>query len=170
MIIGALGRLVLPGRQAIPIWLTIVIGIAAAIVGTLLSAAIGVASTRGIDWIELFIQIALAAVGVSLAACATRPDATASWGPRAGWALWSGSITLMMIPARWSTWLKTTSGRTAPGRREPMMCTRRPGRLVHGPPVDHGAAGLGTQELTQRLASAPTASHRTNGMAAAWPS
>ena len=34
LIIGALGRLVLPGRQAIPIWLTILIGIAAAIVGT----------------------------------------------------------------------------------------------------------------------------------------
>ena len=68
MIIGALGRLVLPGRQAIPIWLTILIGIAAAIVGTLLAAAIGVARTRGIDWIELLIQIALAAVGVSLVA------------------------------------------------------------------------------------------------------
>jgi uncharacterized membrane protein YeaQ/YmgE (transglycosylase-associated protein family) len=68
LIIGALGRLVLPGRQAIPIWLTILIGIAAAIVGTLLAAAIGVARTRGIDWIELLIQIALAAVGVSLVA------------------------------------------------------------------------------------------------------
>jgi uncharacterized membrane protein YeaQ/YmgE (transglycosylase-associated protein family) len=68
LIIGALGRLVLPGRQAIPIWLTILIGIAAAIVGTLLAAAIGVARTRGVDWIELFIQVALAAVGVSLVA------------------------------------------------------------------------------------------------------
>jgi uncharacterized membrane protein YeaQ/YmgE (transglycosylase-associated protein family) len=68
LIIGALGRLVLPGRQAIPIWLTILIGIAAAIVGTLLAAAIGVARTRGIDWIELLIQIALAAAGVALVA------------------------------------------------------------------------------------------------------
>ena len=31
LIIGALGRLVVPGRQPIPIWLTIVIGIVAAI-------------------------------------------------------------------------------------------------------------------------------------------
>jgi uncharacterized membrane protein YeaQ/YmgE (transglycosylase-associated protein family) len=68
LIIGALGRLVLPGRQPIPIWLTIVIGVGAAILGTLLATAIGVGSTRGIDWIELFIQIALAAVGVSLVA------------------------------------------------------------------------------------------------------
>ncbi|HEU4400115.1 MAG TPA: GlsB/YeaQ/YmgE family stress response membrane protein [Actinomycetota bacterium] len=68
LIIGALGRLVVPGRQAIPIWLTIVIGIVAAIVGTLIATALGVGSTRGFDWIELFIQVALAAVGVSLVA------------------------------------------------------------------------------------------------------
>jgi uncharacterized membrane protein YeaQ/YmgE (transglycosylase-associated protein family) len=68
LIIGALGRLVVPGRQAIPIWLTIMIGIVAAIVGTLLANALGVGSTRGIDWIELFIQIALAAIGVALVA------------------------------------------------------------------------------------------------------
>ena len=68
LIIGALGRLVLPGRQAIPIWLTIVIGIVAALVGTLLANAMGVGSTRGIDWIELFIQIILAAAGVALVA------------------------------------------------------------------------------------------------------
>ena len=68
LIIGALGRLVLPGRQAIPIWLTILIGIAAAIVGTLIANALDVGSTRGVDWIELLIQIALAAVGVALVA------------------------------------------------------------------------------------------------------
>jgi uncharacterized membrane protein YeaQ/YmgE (transglycosylase-associated protein family) len=68
LIIGALGRLVLPGRQAIPIWLTIVIGIVAALVGTLLANAMGVGSTSGIDWIELFIQIILAAAGVALVA------------------------------------------------------------------------------------------------------
>ena len=38
LIIGALGRLVVPGRQSIPIWLTIIIGIVAAFVGTLLAA------------------------------------------------------------------------------------------------------------------------------------
>lgn len=68
LIIGALGRLVLPGRQAIPLWLTIVIGIVAAIIGTLIANALDVGSTRGIDWIELLIQIVLAAVGVALVA------------------------------------------------------------------------------------------------------
>jgi len=68
LIIGALGRLVLPGRQAIPIWLTILIGIIAAIIGTIIANALGVGNTRGIDWIELIIQIALAAAGVALVA------------------------------------------------------------------------------------------------------
>lgn len=71
LIIGALGRLVLPGRQSIGIWLTLLIGIVAALLGTLLASAIGVADTGGIDWIELILQVALAAGGVAIAAGAT---------------------------------------------------------------------------------------------------
>jgi uncharacterized membrane protein YeaQ/YmgE (transglycosylase-associated protein family) len=67
-IIGALGRLVLPGRQSISIVLTIVVGIVAALIGTVLANVLGVNYTPGIDWIELFIQVALAAVGVALVA------------------------------------------------------------------------------------------------------
>lgn len=68
LIIGALGRLVVPGKQNIPIWLTILIGIAAALLGTFVAAAFGVAETSGIDWIELFIQVVFAAIGVSVVA------------------------------------------------------------------------------------------------------
>jgi uncharacterized membrane protein YeaQ/YmgE (transglycosylase-associated protein family) len=68
LIIGALGRLVVPGRQHIPIWLTLVIGIVAALIGTAIAGALGVANTSGIDWIELGIQVVLAAVGVMLTA------------------------------------------------------------------------------------------------------
>jgi len=68
LIIGALGRLVLPGRQDMPIWLTILIGIVAALIGTFIANALGVGRTRGIDWIELIIQVALAAAGVALVA------------------------------------------------------------------------------------------------------
>lgn len=68
LIIGALGRLVLPGRQSIPIWLTIVVGIVAAIVGTLIAGAFNVADTAGFDWVELFFQVVLAAVGVAIVA------------------------------------------------------------------------------------------------------
>ncbi|GAA1402182.1 GlsB/YeaQ/YmgE family stress response membrane protein [Catellatospora aurea] len=68
LIIGALGRLVVPGRQGLPIWLTIVVGIVAALIGTALAQAVGVAVTDGVDWIELLFQVGLAALGVALLA------------------------------------------------------------------------------------------------------
>ncbi|MCK8678099.1 MULTISPECIES: GlsB/YeaQ/YmgE family stress response membrane protein [Streptomyces] len=65
IVIGVLGRLVLPGRQRIGVLWTIGVGILAALVGTAIAAALGVADSDGIDWIELLIQIGLAAVGVA---------------------------------------------------------------------------------------------------------
>ena len=68
-IIGALGRLVVPGRQPIPIWLTIVVGIVAAFIGTWLAGALNISTnTPGIDWLELLVQVVVAAIGVVLAA------------------------------------------------------------------------------------------------------
>lgn len=71
LIIGALGRLVLPGKQNVPLWLTIVVGIVAAILGTVLARAMGVADTRGVDWIELLMQVLFAAGGIAIVAGAT---------------------------------------------------------------------------------------------------
>ncbi|GAA1291289.1 GlsB/YeaQ/YmgE family stress response membrane protein [Saccharothrix xinjiangensis] len=68
LIIGLLGKLVAPGKQAIPIWLTLVVGIVAAFLGTFVARALGVEDTRGIDWIEILVQVLIAAVGVSLVA------------------------------------------------------------------------------------------------------
>jgi uncharacterized membrane protein YeaQ/YmgE (transglycosylase-associated protein family) len=67
-IIGALGRLVVPGRQPIPIWLTIVVGIVAAFVGTFIARAVGIPTvTNGIDWLELLVQVVVAAIFVVIA-------------------------------------------------------------------------------------------------------
>ncbi|MFN8081887.1 MAG: GlsB/YeaQ/YmgE family stress response membrane protein [Kineosporiaceae bacterium] len=64
LIIGALGRLVVPGKQNIPLWLTMVVGVVAALVG---SAIVGpMRNTSGIDWVELLVQVVLAAGGVLL--------------------------------------------------------------------------------------------------------
>jgi uncharacterized membrane protein YeaQ/YmgE (transglycosylase-associated protein family) len=67
-IIGALGRLAAPGRQPIPIWLTVIVGIVGVILGYYASAAFGVAATRGIDWLRWIISIIIAAALVALAA------------------------------------------------------------------------------------------------------
>ena len=65
IVIGILGRLVVPGRQRIGLLWTILVGIAAALVGTAIAAAFDVADTKGVDWIEWLIQIGVAAAGVA---------------------------------------------------------------------------------------------------------
>ncbi|WP_242908885.1 GlsB/YeaQ/YmgE family stress response membrane protein [Actinomadura terrae] len=67
-IIGALGRLLLPGRQPIGVLLTVVIGIIAALIGTAIAQKVGVKTTDGIDWIELVLQVGLAIIGVAVVA------------------------------------------------------------------------------------------------------
>ena len=69
LIVGVLGRLLVPGKQNIPLWLTIVVGIVAAFIGTALARALGIpTATNGIDWMELLVQVLVAAVGVALVA------------------------------------------------------------------------------------------------------
>ena len=75
LIVGALARAILPGRQNIPIWLTIVVGIVAAFLGTALARAIGIPTeTSGIDWMELLVQLIVAVAGVALV--------SGAWGRR----------------------------------------------------------------------------------------
>jgi uncharacterized membrane protein YeaQ/YmgE (transglycosylase-associated protein family) len=68
-IIGGLARLILPGKQHIPIWLTIVVGIVAALVGTFLARLVGISThTNGIDWLELLVQLIVAVIAVAAVA------------------------------------------------------------------------------------------------------
>jgi uncharacterized membrane protein YeaQ/YmgE (transglycosylase-associated protein family) len=66
LIIGVIARLLRPGKQNIPLWLTILIGMAGAIVGNLLASAIGVRDTAGIDWIRHILQIVVAILLIGL--------------------------------------------------------------------------------------------------------
>ncbi|MCR3753665.1 GlsB/YeaQ/YmgE family stress response membrane protein [Lentzea californiensis] len=68
LVLGLLGKLFAPGKQGIPIWLTILVGIVAAFIGTWIARLLGVQDTPGIDWIEVIIQIVVAAIGVSVVA------------------------------------------------------------------------------------------------------
>lgn len=68
LIVGALGRLVVPGRQPIGCLLTILIGVVGAVAGT------AIAKAAGFDWwlIVLACQVGVAAVGVAIVASAMR--------------------------------------------------------------------------------------------------
>lgn len=78
IIVGVLGRLVLPGRQAIGVFVTALIGIGAAVLGTLLAKAFGVEDRAMVhviglrwSWATLGIQVGIAVIGVILAQALT---------------------------------------------------------------------------------------------------
>lgn len=68
-ILGVIGKLILPGSQKhVPFWLTIIVGIVAAFIGTWIASLFGVADTRGIDWIRHIFQVIAAVLGIYAAA------------------------------------------------------------------------------------------------------
>ena len=78
-LVGALGRLAVPGRQRLAVWLTVVIGILAALAGTAaVAGAVGLTDTSGVDWIELALQVGIAAGGVALATAGAQPGTAVS--------------------------------------------------------------------------------------------
>ena len=69
-----LGRLVLPGRQSIGIFITFLIGVGAALLGTLVAELLNLDDNAVVkvwkiqwSWWELGIQVLFAAVGIGLA-------------------------------------------------------------------------------------------------------
>jgi uncharacterized membrane protein YeaQ/YmgE (transglycosylase-associated protein family) len=67
IVVGVLGRLLVPGKQHISVIVTILVGIVAAFLGTALARALGIpTATNGIDWLELLVQVIVAALGVAL--------------------------------------------------------------------------------------------------------
>ena len=82
-VVGALGRLLLPGKQPIGMILTVLVGIVSALVGTALARAIGIpVATSGIDWMELLVQVVVAALGVALLSALMGRRRTGIFGTR----------------------------------------------------------------------------------------
>ncbi|MBQ1046158.1 MULTISPECIES: hypothetical protein [unclassified Micromonospora] len=67
--VGGVGRLVVPGRKAAPVWLTLALGVAAALLGAIV---VGLVDRRpdGSPLLSLMTQTAFAAVAVVLAVVA----------------------------------------------------------------------------------------------------
>lgn len=68
IIIGALARLFMPGKQAIGMIATIIVGIIGTLVGYWIAAALGVEETNGVDWIRWIISIIVAIILVAITA------------------------------------------------------------------------------------------------------
>jgi hypothetical protein len=74
--IGIIARLLVPGRQFLPVWATIGSGIAGMLLGNWLASVLGVRDTGGIDWIRHAIQFLVAAVAVAGVSAVYRQRAT----------------------------------------------------------------------------------------------
>jgi uncharacterized membrane protein YeaQ/YmgE (transglycosylase-associated protein family) len=67
IVVGVLGRLLMPGKQPIGMLLTILVGIVSAFIGTAIARTLGIpTATSGIDWLELLVQVIVATLGVAL--------------------------------------------------------------------------------------------------------
>jgi uncharacterized membrane protein YeaQ/YmgE (transglycosylase-associated protein family) len=85
IVVGVLGRLVLPGKQPIGMLVTILVGIVSAFIGTALARALGIpTATTGVDWLELLVQVIVAALGVALVASLMGRRRTGLTGRRKG--------------------------------------------------------------------------------------
>jgi uncharacterized membrane protein YeaQ/YmgE (transglycosylase-associated protein family) len=76
-VIGALARLVMPGKQNIGMIWTIVLGVLGALAGYFLAGALGVAETPGIDWTRWIISVVVAVllIGVYMGVAGRRSHA-----------------------------------------------------------------------------------------------
>lgn len=57
LVLGVLARLILPGKQEIPLWLTALLGLIGALLGNAVAHWIGVGHTKGIDWVRHALQL-----------------------------------------------------------------------------------------------------------------
>jgi uncharacterized membrane protein YeaQ/YmgE (transglycosylase-associated protein family) len=64
VVLGYLGKLLLPGRQNIPWWSTIGAGVVAALLAGLVADWLGWRHTAGIDWLYHGLQIVFAVLAI----------------------------------------------------------------------------------------------------------
>ena len=68
LIIGLIAKALLPGKQDIPLWLTVILGVIGGVIGNAIATGLDVEDTNGIDWIRHILQIGAAAVLIGVVA------------------------------------------------------------------------------------------------------
>ncbi|MGP4001925.1 GlsB/YeaQ/YmgE family stress response membrane protein [Streptomyces sp. 8N706] len=66
LVLGVLARGLLPGKQNIPLWLTVVFGILGSLLGNAVARGIGIDETSGVDWGRHALQLVGAVLIVAL--------------------------------------------------------------------------------------------------------
>jgi uncharacterized membrane protein YeaQ/YmgE (transglycosylase-associated protein family) len=66
LVLGLLAKAIIPGKQHIPLWLTVILGIIGGIAGNAIARAAGVEATAGIDWWRHIFQLVAAIILVGL--------------------------------------------------------------------------------------------------------
>ncbi len=66
LVLGLIAKAIIPGKQAIPLWLTVIFGMLGSVLGNWVATGIGVNETEGIDWMRHLLQLvgAVLIVGV----------------------------------------------------------------------------------------------------------
>ena len=66
LVLGLLAKAIIPGKQHIPLWLTVILGMIGGIAGNAIARAAGVEATSGIDWWRHIFQLVAALILVGL--------------------------------------------------------------------------------------------------------
>ncbi|MEU9629713.1 GlsB/YeaQ/YmgE family stress response membrane protein [Streptomyces luteogriseus] len=66
LVLGLLAKAIIPGKQHIPLWLTVILGMIGGIAGNAIARAAGVEATSGIDWWRHIFQLVMAIILVGL--------------------------------------------------------------------------------------------------------
>ncbi|WP_433548280.1 GlsB/YeaQ/YmgE family stress response membrane protein [Streptomyces sp. CA-294286] len=66
LVLGLIAKAIIPGKQQIPLWLTVVFGIIGAVLGNWLATLFGINDTKGVDWGRHILQVIAAVVVVGV--------------------------------------------------------------------------------------------------------
>ncbi|MBR8640967.1 GlsB/YeaQ/YmgE family stress response membrane protein [Streptomyces tuirus] len=66
LVLGLIAKAVIPGKQHVPLWLTVILGMIGGIAGNAIARAAGVDATAGIDWWRHVFQLVMAIILVGL--------------------------------------------------------------------------------------------------------
>ncbi|SED08565.1 Uncharacterized membrane protein YeaQ/YmgE, transglycosylase-associated protein family [Streptomyces sp. 2224.1] len=66
LVLGLIAKAIIPGKQQIPLWLTVIFGMLGSVLGNWAATGLGVNETRGIDWIRHLLQLAGAVIVVAV--------------------------------------------------------------------------------------------------------